>query len=81
MTEYNGWPNRFTWTISLYCESLEDVRSAREYLEDIAADLPLMAMDLLGSAIAEVDWHYLEQVFAPDAAADDDDDDNDNDND
>jgi hypothetical protein len=63
--EYNGWPNRFTWTISLYCESLEDVRYIREYLEDIAADLPLPAMDLLGSAIAEVDWDHLEKVFSP----------------
>jgi len=79
--EYNGWPNKWTWTVSLYCTSLEDVQYAREWLEEIAADLPLIAMDLLGSAIAEVDWHYLEQVFAPDAAADDDDDDNDNDND
>ena len=76
--EYNGWPNKGTWAVSLYCESLEDVYAAKEYLEDIAADLPLMASDLLTWAIALVDWYRLEQVFAPaDAAAvaaDDDDD-------
>jgi hypothetical protein len=48
----------------LYCESREDVLSLREYLEEIAADLPLPAMDLLTSAIAEVDWYHLEQVYA-----------------
>ena len=63
MSTYNGWPNRLTWTISLYCESREDVLSLREYLEEIAADLPLPAMDLLTSAIAEVDWYHLEQVY------------------
>jgi len=65
MTEYNGWPNRFTWTISLYCESREDVQSLREYLEEIAADLPLPAMDLLLSAVASVNWEYLERAFSP----------------
>jgi len=83
--EHNGWPNKGTWAVSLYCESLEDVYAAKEYLEDIAADLPLMASDLLTWAIALVDWYRLEQVFAPDAADDDDDDDDaaddDNDND
>ena len=68
MTEYNGWPNRFTWTISLYCESREDVQSLREYLEEIAADLPLPAMDLLLSAVASVNWEYLERAFSPDNA-------------
>jgi len=68
--EYNGWPNRWTWAISLYCESLEDVRYIREYLEEIAAGLPLPAMDLLTSAIAEVDWYYLEQAFSPADATD-----------
>ena len=72
MTTYNGWPNRMTWTISLYCESLDDVRFLREHLEDIAADLPLPAMDLLTSAIAEVDWWRLEQAFSP-AESDEDD--------
>ena len=82
MSEYNGWPNRFTWTVSLYCDSLEDVRAAKEWLEEIAADLPLPAMDLLGSAIAEVDWWYLEKVFSPtDAVDEDDEDDEDDDND
>ena len=65
MTEYNGWPNRFTWTISLHCESREDVQSLREYLEEIAADLPLPAMDLLLSAVASVNWEYLERAFSP----------------
>ena len=75
--EYNGWPNKWTWTISLYCESLEDVRYIREYLEEIASDLPLPAMDLLTSAIAEIEWDYLERVFAEggDTTADDADDD------
>ena len=74
--EYNGWPNHETWAMSLYCESLDDVRALREHLEDIAADLPLPAMDLLLSAIAEVDWHRLEQAFSPadnDDASDEDD--------
>jgi len=62
--EYNGWPSRLTWTISLYCESREDVLSLREYLEEIAADLPLPASDLLSSAIEEVDWQRLEEVFS-----------------
>jgi len=66
--EYNGWPNKWTWTISLYCNSLEDVQYAREWLEEIASELPLIAMDLLTSAIAQVDWDYLEQVFVPEAA-------------
>ena len=70
--EYNGWPNHMTWSMSLYCESLDDVRAEREHLEDIAADLPLPAMDLLLSAIAEVDWHHLEQTFSP-AESDEDD--------
>ena len=73
MSTYNGWPNRLTWTISLYCESREDVLSLREYLEEIAADLPLMASDLLTSAIAEVEWDHLEQVFTPDEADEDND--------
>ena len=67
MTTYNGWPNHETWVASLYCESLEDVRSLREYLEEIAAGLPLPAMDLLTSAIAEVDWYRLEEVFSPES--------------
>jgi len=69
---YNGWPNKVTWQVSLYCTSLEDVVAAREYLEEIAADLPLMASDLLTSAIAEVEWDYLERVFAPESTSDDD---------
>jgi len=73
--EYNGWPNRMTWSMSLYCESLDDVRALREHLEDIAADLPLPAMDLLLSAMAEVKWDYLEQAFSPADASDDDSDD------
>jgi len=64
---YNGWQNRFTWSMSLYCESREDVLSLREYLEEIAAGLPLPAMDLLTSAIAEVDWYRLEEVFSPES--------------
>ena len=76
--EYNGWPNRETWTVSLYCTSLEDVKAAKEWLEEIEAGLPLIAMDLFGWAMAEVDWHYLEQVFAP---ADDDNNDNDDNDD
>ena len=71
--EYNGWPNKWTWTISLYCNSLEDVQYAREWLEEIATDLPLIAMDLLTSAIAQVDWDHLEKVFTPDEADEDDD--------
>jgi len=78
MKEYNGWPNRETWTVSLYCTSLEDVKAAKEWLEEIEAGLPLIAMDLFGWAMAEVDWHYLEQVFAP---ADDDNNDNDDNDD
>jgi len=62
MTTYNGWPNHATWAMSLYCESIEDVQSLREYLEDVAAELPLPAMDLLLSAIAEVDWACLERA-------------------
>ena len=78
--EYNGWPNKWTWTISLYCESIEDVRYIREYLEEIASDLPLPAMDLLTSAIAEVEWDHLERAFAPESdTSDTDDDDNDTD--
>jgi hypothetical protein len=64
VSTYNGWPNRLTWTISLYCESREDVLSLREYLEEIATDLPLPASDLLSSAIEEVDWQRLEEVFS-----------------
>ena len=75
MTTYNGWPNRMTWTISLYCESLDDVRFLRDHLEEIAAGLPLPAMDLLTSAIAEVDWHHLEQAFSPAESDEDDEDD------
>ena len=74
MTTYNGWPNHMTWSMSLYCESLDDVRALRESLEEIAATLPLPAMDLLGSAIAEVDWHHLEQAFADDGDASNEDD-------
>ena len=79
MKEYNGWPNRMTWTISLYCESLDDVRFLRDHLEEIAANLPLPAMDLLTSAMAEVDWHHLEQAFSP--ADNDDESDEDNEDD
>jgi hypothetical protein len=64
MTTYNGWPNHETWAVSLYCESREDVQALREYLEEIAADLPLPAMDLLLSAISEVNWACLEKAFA-----------------
>ena len=79
--EYNGWPNKWTWTISLYCNSLEDVQYAREWLEEIASELPLIAMDLLTSAIAQVDWDHLEKVFSPTDAVDEDDEDDDDDND
>ena len=65
MTTYNGWPNHETWVASLYCESLEDVRALREYLEEIAAGLPLPAMDLLLSAVASVNWEYLERALSP----------------
>ena len=75
--EYNGWPNRWTWTVSLYCTSLEDVQYAREWLEEIATDLPLIAMDLLTSAITQVDWDHLEKVFSPTETADEDDDNDD----
>ena len=61
---YNGWPNHETWVMSLYCESHEDVLFLREYLEEIAAGLPLPAMDLLLSAISEVQWDYLERSYA-----------------
>ena len=67
---YNGWTNHMTWSMSLYCESLEDVRALREYLEEIAASLPLPASDLLESAISEVNWYELERAFAPAEAAD-----------
>jgi len=70
--EYNGWPNKGTWLVSLRCESLEDVYAAKEYLEDIAADLPSLAADLLTWAIAHIEWHHLEQVFAPSNDADTD---------
>ena len=73
--EYNGWPNKATWLVSLRCESLEDVYAAKEYLEDVAAGLPSLASDLLTWAIALVEWDHLEQVFTPDK----DDDDNDTD--
>ena len=65
MTTYNGWTNHMTWSMSLYCESLEDVRALREYLEEIAAGLPLPASDLLESAIGEVNWCELERAFSP----------------
>jgi hypothetical protein len=71
MSEYNGWPNKVTWQVSLYCTSLEDVQYAREWLEEIASELPLIAMDLLTSAIAEVDWYRLEEVFSPESNNDD----------
>jgi len=77
MTTYNGWPNKGTWSVSLYCESLEDVYAAKEYLEDIAADLPLMANDLLTWAIALVEWHHLEQAFSPAEGDEGDEDDED----
>jgi len=70
VTTYNGWTNHMTWSMSLYCESLEDVRALREYLEEIAANLPLAASDLLESAIAEVNWRELEQAFSPADATD-----------
>ena len=71
MTTYNGWPNHMTWSMSLYCESLDDVHALREYLEEMPFRLPMPAMDLLTSAIAEVDWHRLEQAFSPADASDD----------
>jgi len=70
MTTYNGWPNYETWAISLYCESAEDVRALREYLEGIPFSLPMPAMDLLLSAMAEVKWDHLEQAFSPADASD-----------
>jgi len=63
VTTYNGWTNHMTWSMSLYCESLEDVHALREYLEEIAAGLPLPASDLLESAIEEINWRELEQAF------------------
>ena len=63
--EYNGWPNKATWLVSLRCESLEDVYAAKEYLEDVAAGLPSLASDLLTWAIALVEWHHLERMFTP----------------
>jgi len=63
VTTYNGWTNHMTWSMSLYCESLKDVRALREYLEEIAAGLPLPASDLLESAIEEINWRELEQAF------------------
>jgi hypothetical protein len=69
MTTYNGWPNHETWVASLYCESLEDVRALREYLEEMPFfDLPLPVMDLLLSAMAEIKWDYLERSYAEDNA-------------
>ena len=76
MKGYNGWPNKGTWLVSLCCESLEDVQCAREYLEEIVADLPSLAADLLTWAIALVEWEHLEQVFSPDNDDNDNNDDN-----
>jgi hypothetical protein len=69
--EYNGWPNKGTWLVSLRCESQEDVQYAREHLEEIATDLPSLAADLLTWAMALVEWDHLEQVFSPSESNDD----------
>ena len=63
MKEYNGWPNKGTWLVSLRCESLEDVYATREHLGDVAAKLPPLVADLLTWAIGQVEWYHLEQVF------------------
>jgi len=75
MKEYNGWPNHETWAMSLYCESAEDVRALREYLEEMPFSLPMPAMELFLSAMAEVKWDYLEQAFSPAESDEDDEDD------
>ena len=74
MTTYNGWPNHETWAMSLYCESAEDVRALREYLEEIPFSLPMPAMELLLSAMAEVKWDHLERAFLPADESDESDD-------
>ena len=63
---YNGWTNRATWLVNVWFnpESVADVESARETLEDAAANVPDYLRDFL--CTDEVDWnelasHYTEE--------------------
>jgi hypothetical protein len=66
MNTYNGWTNRATWLVNVWFnpESVADVESARETLEDAAASVPDYLRDFL--CVEEVNWdelaaHYTEE--------------------
>lgn len=63
--KYNGWSNRETWLVNLWFgdnwESVEDVQSTREYLEEEIDKLPNWIRDFIDDAA--IDWEELESHF------------------
>lgn len=62
-TTYNGWANRATWLVNVWFnpESLEDVRAARQTIEDAEDEMPDFMRDFL--CTGEINWAELESHF------------------
>ena len=71
-TTYNGWTNRETWLVNVWFnpESVEDVRAARQMLEEEEESMNGCLRDMSG--LDRVNWEELE-----DAVKDEEDDEED----
>ena len=58
-TSYNGWTNRATWLVKVWFnpESVADVESTRETLEDAADAVPDFMRDFL--CTSDINWDEL----------------------
>lgn len=61
MSEYNGWTNRETWTMSLWIdfESPQDVENAKAYLEEEVGKVPQLLRDFL--CVDQINWDELRE--------------------
>ena len=64
---YNGWTNRQTWLVNLWYnpESIEDVESIREHLEEEYYNIEGFWGDMIDFNV--IDWTNLRQHFQTEA--------------
>ena len=63
--KYNGWTNRETWLVNLWCgdnwETPDDVQASKEFIEDTITELPSWIQDFIYQGA--VNWDELEKSF------------------